>query len=192
MCVLVQIRESRLNWLVTVSGSVRTTELSNYCNHLHVTRLFILDKRCCRCSSQYCTADCDIANDVTRQPFTVDARVRSNASLYEILWGKIGTRTEYFPSSSDYALSTVPSMLPTHISYRRRCSFFSNGSTAPWGPRPPHFSRLHDHILFLDTPHSVGLLWTRDQLVSETSTWQHTTLTTDRHPCPRWDSNTQF
>jgi hypothetical protein len=22
---------------------------------------------------------------------------------------------------------------------------FSNGSTAPWGPRPPHFSRLHDH-----------------------------------------------
>jgi hypothetical protein len=26
--------------------------------------------------------------------------------------------------------------------------FFSNGSTAPWGPRPPHFSRLHDHTLF--------------------------------------------
>jgi hypothetical protein len=23
--------------------------------------------------------------------------------------------------------------------------FPSNGSTAPWGPRPPHFSRLHDH-----------------------------------------------
>jgi hypothetical protein len=40
---------------------------------------------------------------------------------------------------------------------------------------------------FLDTPHSVGLLWTRVQLVAETSTWQNTTLTTDRHPCPRWD-----
>ena len=26
--------------------------------------------------------------------------------------------------------------------------FFSNGSTAPWGPRPPHFSRLHNHTLF--------------------------------------------
>jgi hypothetical protein len=39
----------------------------------------------------------------------------------------------------------------------------------------------------LDTPQSVGLLWTRDQLVAETSTWQHTTLTTDKHPCPRWD-----
>jgi hypothetical protein len=29
--------------------------------------------------------------------------------------------------------------------------FFFNGSTAPWGPRPPHFSRLHDHILFKHT-----------------------------------------
>jgi hypothetical protein len=39
-------------------------------------------------------------------------------------------------------------------------------------------------ITLLDTPQSVGLLWTRDQLVAETSTWQHTTLTRDRHPCP--------
>ena len=30
----------------------------------------------------------------------------------------------------------------------------------------------------------MGLLWTSDQLVAETSTWQHTTLTTYRHPCP--------
>ena len=41
------------------------------------------------------------------------------------------------------------------------------------------------------TPHSVGLLWTSDQPAAETSTWQHTTLTTDRHPCPRRDSNPQ-
>ena len=32
-----------------------------------------------------------------------------------------------------------------------------------------------------DTPHSVGLFWTSDQPDSKTSTWQHTTLTTDRH-----------
>ena len=31
---------------------------------------------------------------------------------------------------------------------------------------------------------SVRLLWTSDQLAAQTSTWQHTTLTTDRHPCP--------
>jgi hypothetical protein len=32
-----------------------------------------------------------------------------------------------------------------------------------------------------DTPHSVGLLWTSDKPVVETSTWQITTLTTDIH-----------
>jgi len=34
-------------------------------------------------------------------------------------------------------------------------------------------------------PHSVGLPWTSDQSVAATSTWQHTTLTTNKHPCPR-------
>jgi hypothetical protein len=38
------------------------------------------------------------------------------------------------------------------------------------------------------TPHSVGLLWTSDQVVAETSTWQYTTLTRDR---PRRDRNPQ-
>jgi hypothetical protein len=38
---------------------------------------------------------------------------------------------------------------------------------------------------------SVGLLWTSDRPVAETSTWEHTTLTRNRHPCPRWDSNPQ-
>jgi hypothetical protein len=40
-----------------------------------------------------------------------------------------------------------------------------------------------------DTPHSVGLLWTRDRLNAETSTWQHTPPTS--HPCLRRDSNSQ-
>ena len=31
--------------------------------------------------------------------------------------------------------------------------------------------------------HSLGFLWTRDQPVSSTSTWQHTALTADKHPC---------
>ena len=34
------------------------------------------------------------------------------------------------------------------------------------------------------TPQSVGLLWASDQLVADTSTWQHTTRTRDRRPCP--------
>jgi len=39
-----------------------------------------------------------------------------------------------------------------------------------------------------DTAHSIGLLWTSDQLIAETSIWQHTTLTRNRHLCRRWDS----
>ena len=42
-----------------------------------------------------------------------------------------------------------------------------------------------------DAPQSVGLLWMSDQPVVETFAWQHTTITTDRHPCSRWDSNPQ-
>jgi hypothetical protein len=38
-------------------------------------------------------------------------------------------------------------------------------------------SRSHS----LDAPQSVGLLWTSDQPVAETSAWQHTTLTTNTH-----------
>jgi hypothetical protein len=30
-----------------------------------------------------------------------------------------------------------------------------------------------------------------DELVAETSAWQHDTLTTDKYPCPRWDSKPQ-
>jgi len=40
-----------------------------------------------------------------------------------------------------------------------------------------------------DSPHSVGLLWTSNQLVAETFTWQHVKFTTDKHSSPRRDSN---
>ena len=41
------------------------------------------------------------------------------------------------------------------------------------------FEITHDNA-----PQSVGLLWTSDQLIAETSTWWHTTLTTDKHDAP--------
>jgi hypothetical protein len=46
----------------------------------------------------------------------------------------------------------------------------------PSGPRLPHY-RGFTITHFLDTSHSVGLLWTSDQPDTETSTWQRTTLT---------------
>jgi hypothetical protein len=51
-------------------------------------------------------------------------------------------------------------------------------------PRSRGFVITHN-----DAPQSVGLLWTSDQPVAKTSTWQNTIHTTDKHPCPRWDSN---
>jgi hypothetical protein len=46
------------------------------------------------------------------------------------------------------------------------------------------------HLITLKhTQQSVGLLWTRDRPIAETSTWQHKHCTRDKYPCPRWDSN---
>ena len=52
--------------------------------------------------------------------------------------------------------------------------FFPYGAAAQRGPWPLHswgFQITHN-----DASQSVGLLWTSDQLVAETFTWQHTTL----------------
>ena len=54
----------------------------------------------------------------------------------------------------------------------------------PW-PSLTEVSRSHS-----GTPHSAGLLWTSDQPVTQTSTWQHTTLTTTIHaPGGIWTHN---
>jgi hypothetical protein len=45
-------------------------------------------------------------------------------------------------------------------------------------------SRLHS-----DTPHSVVHIWTSGQPYRENFTWQHTTLTREKRPWPRRDSN---
>jgi len=57
------------------------------------------------------------------------------------------------------------------------CSFVFS-ATAPSGPRPPHPQGLY--ITHNDAPQWVGLLWTSDQLVAETS---DITQQTDIHAC---------
>jgi len=51
------------------------------------------------------------------------------------------------------------------------------------------FEALWSHS---DTPHSVGLLWTRNESYTETYTWQQATLTRDSHLFPGWNLNPQF
>jgi hypothetical protein len=59
-------------------------------------------------------------------------------------------------------------------------NIFSPWLDSPGGPRPPHCWG------FEITPRSVGLLWSSDRPVAETSTWQ---LKTETHQYPRRDSN---
>jgi len=68
-------------------------------------------------------------------------------------------------------------------------NLFSPRAASQGGPRPPRSWSLW--ITHNVPSQTAGLLWTGDQLVTETSTWQHTTLTTDRHPCPRRNWNPQ-
>ena len=66
--------------------------------------------------------------------------------------------------------------------------FFPHGSTALVGlGLLSEVPQSHSAAL-----HSVWLLWMSDQPATVTSTWQHTTLTKDRHPLPSpLDSQTQ-
>jgi len=59
----------------------------------------------------------------------------------------------------------------------------------------PTYFTCRKYLLHLITvnahTHSIGLLWTTVWTITEASTWQHTTLTTDSHPCPRQYSKLQ-
>jgi hypothetical protein len=67
--------------------------------------------------------------------------------------------------------------------------YFFQGATAPSGPGPPHC-----RVFTITLRHTtlVRLLWTSDQPYAESSTCQHTTLTTDRNECPRRDSTSKW
>jgi hypothetical protein len=52
---------------------------------------------------------------------------------------------------------------------------------APRGPGPPHSRGFW--ITHNEAPQSVGLFWTSDQLIAQTST-DNTQHSQDRHPCP--------
>jgi hypothetical protein len=79
--------------------------------------------------------------------------------------------------------------LKTFFNNHQVSRIFFYDATAPSGPGPPHCRGIR--ITLSVAPHSVGRLWISDQPHAVTSTWQHTTLTRDRRPCPRRDSKSQ-
>ena len=87
-------------------------------------------------------------------------------------------------SESLYRYSLKRCLLFVFLALQPTVVVFSQSGSGLSPPRFRGFLITHN-----DEPQSEGLLWTSDQPVAETCTWQHTTLTTDKHPCPRWDSN---
>jgi len=82
-----------------------------------------------------------------------------------------------------FPVNIIQPMRHTYISFiyhGRQINFF-----LPWCKNPPvgqGLLTIEDSRSHSDTPHLVRFLWTSDQPDAETSTWQHTTLTRDRHP----------
>ena len=110
-------------------------------------------------------------------------RVSSKLMQYRLLRNEIQTsRTVHSWQSESVNKNSVPCILESHFLRESKCwnrkthcritCEFVLGATAPSGPGPPH-SR-GSWITHNDAPQSVGILWTSDQLVAETSTWQHT------------------
>ena len=66
--------------------------------------------------------------------------------------------------------------------------FFLHGATAPCGPGPAHYRRFTITLRHITFGRPTLDKWSARQ---RHLTCQHTTLTRDRHPCPRRDSNPQ-
>jgi hypothetical protein len=90
---------------------------------------------------------------------SVQSRSRNGLITYPLLFYYFVRLLVYFPGVTTHYVCIFTARL------RALASSFSRG-----------FLITHN-----DAPQSVGLLWTSDQLVAETSTLQHTTLATDRH-----------
>ena len=82
-----------------------------------------------------------------------------------------------------YPFFLVWLLLHTHC----RCIGLPLRFHTQWHTRARAHTHTHTHTH--THMHTVRFLWTRDRPVAETSTWQHTTFTRDRHPCPRRNSN---
>jgi len=98
---------------------------------------------------------------------------------------KLQRRRNSIPYSG---VSSPRKMLPANRSFKDRTRFHHQYSVCFWRDSR-QWSRASSLTRFLDQTQrriTVGRtsLWTSDQLVAETSTWQHTKLTTDEPPCP--------
>jgi hypothetical protein len=102
-------------------------------------------------------------------------------------------KARVFQMSGNSGQKSAFGFISTSVTVRKRehntvTYFFTTSQQPPVGQG---FFTVEDSWSHSDTPHLVGLLRTSDQTDAGTSTWQHTTVTRDTHPCPPRDSNPQ-
>jgi len=106
-------------------------------------------------------------------------------SWYLVCHGKLRkNRVSFISECTDTCNKPQNNSLLQRVFFNVRdivCWFLARQPPPPQWAKASSFTRFLDHTL--DTSQSVGLLWTSDSALAETSTWQHTTLTTDI----RWD-----
>ena len=90
--------------------------------------------------------------------------------------------------ASVYNRNTNPRLSASQLRHYIAMYFFFVALRPDFGSWPP-LAGLRDHTHWAHN--TVGLLWTRDQLDSETCNWQHATFTKEKHACHRRDSNPQ-
>jgi len=93
----------------------------------------------------------------------------------------IRSRTIQSVAQSLYRLSYRAHIQRLNIDKKIFSNVLFYGSKAPLFLGPLTFQILRSHT---DKPYMVGLLWTNDQPMTETSTRQHVTITSDRPSCP--------
>jgi len=85
-----------------------------------------------------------------------------------------------------YYLPLQPPQWAMASSFTRFLDHTQRRTTVRRTPMDEWSARRTDLYLTTHNTHnrqtSIGLLWTSDQPVAQTSTWQHTTVTIDRHP----------
>jgi hypothetical protein len=94
----------------------------------------------------------------------------------------------FFSWISSVFVGFFKSFFLCHSVYTTSLIFYTMAQQLPVGQ---DLHMIEDSWSHSDTPHSVGLPWTSDLPVAETSTWQHTTLKKDRHPSPWRNSKPQ-
>jgi hypothetical protein len=122
------------------------------------------------------TFSTDLNNAISQSSTAVLLSIQSSWSLSGVRWFSnryFGTRYQSHLQRSRWDWYIVPKL-------QLQTTFFYPAFTALYEFEPPHSGR--SEITHKDAPQSVGLLWTSDQPVAETSTWQHSQRTTIHTP----------